>query len=70
MNYGHQTIDYALRSTVTDAVENFDDYAETSTPQYARKRSSKALRKRGKKRSSAAHPGCGIGGRRNRQYSF
>lgn len=70
MNYGNQRIDYALRNGMTDVVENYDDYLEAPQPKYVHKRSSKALRKRGKKRSGTTHPGCGIGGRRNRQYSW
>ncbi len=70
MNYGHQPVDYALRSSVMDSVEHYDEYAETTPPQYTRKRSAKAFRQRGKNRSGAAHPGCGFGGRRNRHYSW
>lgn len=70
MKYGSQNIDYALRSGAFDPVEVIDDYAESPKPEYTRKRSAKALRKRGHKRSTGASPGCGIGGRRNRQYNW
>lgn len=67
MTYAARNIDYALRVGLVDAVEN-DAYAEEK-PQYSRKRSVKALRKRsGKRRAST--PGCGISGRRNRQYNL
>lgn len=68
MNYGNKNIDYALRVGLVDAVEG-DDYAELKKPSYARKRSMKAMRKRGKARSGST-PGCGIGARSNRRYSI
>ncbi|MDA8745409.1 hypothetical protein N9N28_12305 [Rubripirellula amarantea] len=68
MNYGSRNLDYALRVGLVDAVEN-DDYAEAKQPQYARKRSAKALRKRSGQRSSST-PGCGISARCNRRYEF
>lgn len=67
MNYGNQNIDYALRVGLVDAVEG-DDYTEAKKPSYARKRSMKAMRKRGKSRNSSS-PNCGIGARSNRRYS-
>ena len=68
MTYGTRNIDYALRVGLVDAVEN-DSFSEERPLQYARKRSAKALRKRGRKASTAA-PGCGIAARSNRRYSI
>lgn len=67
MTYASRNIDYALRVGLTDAVEK-DDYSEAK-PQYSRKRSAQALRRRSSKRR-ASTPGCGIAGRRNRQYNL
>lgn len=67
MTYGTRNIDYALRVGMIDAVEN-DSFTE-ERPQYARKRSAKAIRKRGRKTSTST-PGCGIAARSNRRYSI
>lgn len=66
MSYGNQSIDYALRTGLVDAVET-DDYAGEKQLRYNRKRSATASRKRGRKRTANA-PSCGIGARRNRRY--
>ena len=69
MNYGSQTIEYSLRNSVIDEVADSDDYAGAAQLQYARKRSSKALRKRTRRRTSTT-PSCGIGARSNRRMSW
>ena len=69
MNYGNRDFEYTIQAELIDVVDSIDEYAESNQPKHARKRSAKALRKRGRKRSGS-HPGCGIAGRRNRQYSW
>lgn len=66
MNYENTSIDYALRNGFLDVAEECDTDTKARKIDYSRKRSAKALRKRGKK---APGPGCGIGARRNRQYT-
>ncbi|WP_442485122.1 hypothetical protein [Aeoliella sp. SH292] len=67
MTYGTRNIDYALRVGLVDAAEN-DNFNDDQPLQYARKRSAKAIRKRGRK--PVASPGCGIAARSNRRYSI
>jgi hypothetical protein len=67
MTYGTRDIDYALRVGLVDAVEN-DTFNDEQPLQYARKRSAKPTRKRGRKPTST--PGCGIAARSNRRYAI
>ncbi|QDU56192.1 hypothetical protein [Aeoliella mucimassa] len=68
MNYGSKHLDYALRNCMIDEVETGDNYHCGTQIQYKRKRSVHALRRRRRRKSDT--PGCGIGGRNNRRYSW
>ncbi len=69
MNYGSQTIDYALRNGMINEIADSDEYAGGSQPEYTRKRSVKALRKRTRRRT-ATTPSCGMGARCNRRFAW
>ena len=69
MQYVSPSANYQSNLTI-DFAHTSDDYEEGRRNDYSRRQSFRALRKRARRKTSQNHPGPGMGGRRNRHYTW